>query len=118
MSEEQLSALFAKLEEDAGLREKLQSAANIDAALAIAKEAGFDVSKADFEAKAEELQTLKLLAKKDLSDEDLESVAGSADSRAFSEPSTRRHEWRIWGEGLDFYGVEVLSRISQWLPNR
>ena len=48
MSEEQLSALLAKLKDDAGLQEKLKAAADLDAAVALAKEAGFDVSKADW----------------------------------------------------------------------
>jgi predicted ribosomally synthesized peptide with nif11-like leader len=47
MSEEQLAALLAKLKDDAALRDKLQAAADLDAAVALAKEAGFDVSKAD-----------------------------------------------------------------------
>ena len=47
MSEEQLSAFLAALKADAGLQEKLSGAADLDAALAIAKEAGFDVTKAD-----------------------------------------------------------------------
>ncbi|MFM1813140.1 MAG: hypothetical protein RLZZ336_2078, partial [Cyanobacteriota bacterium] len=47
MSEEQLSALLAKLKDDAGLQEKLNGAADIDAVVTIAKEAGFDVSKTD-----------------------------------------------------------------------
>ena len=69
MSEEQLAALLAKLKEDAGLQQKLQGAADLDAAVAVAKEAGFDVSKADLlEYQAQ--QTLEL------SDEDLEKVAG------------------------------------------
>jgi predicted ribosomally synthesized peptide with nif11-like leader len=69
MSEEQLSALLAKLKEDAGLREKLKGAADLDAAVAMAQEAGFDVSKADW---------LKYQASKTLevSDEELEGVAG------------------------------------------
>jgi predicted ribosomally synthesized peptide with nif11-like leader len=69
MSEEQLSALHAKLKDDAGLQEKLKVAADLDAAVALAKEAGFDVSKADllrYQAK----QTLEL------NDEDLEVMAG------------------------------------------
>ena len=70
MSEEQLSALLAKLKEDAGLREKIQGAGDLDAAVAIAKEAGFDVSKADW-LKYQAKQTLEL------SDEELEGVAGS-----------------------------------------
>ena len=48
MSEEQLSALLAKLKDDAGLLEKLKGASELDKAVAIAKEAGFDVSKADW----------------------------------------------------------------------
>jgi predicted ribosomally synthesized peptide with nif11-like leader len=69
MSEEQLSALLAKLKEDAGLQEKLKGAADLDAAVALAKEAGFDVSKADW-LKYQAKQTLEL------SDEELEGVAG------------------------------------------
>jgi predicted ribosomally synthesized peptide with nif11-like leader len=48
MSEEQLSALLATLNEDPGLQEKLKGATDLDAALAIAREAGFDVSKNDW----------------------------------------------------------------------
>jgi predicted ribosomally synthesized peptide with nif11-like leader len=69
MSEEQLSALLAKLKEDAGLREKLQGAADLDAAVVMAKEAGFDVSREDW-LKYQAQQTLEL------SDEELEGVAG------------------------------------------
>ncbi|MCP9814999.1 Nif11-like leader peptide family RiPP precursor [Synechococcus lacustris] len=71
MSEEQLAALLAKLKEDAGLQEKLKGAADLDAAIALAKEAGFDVSKADW-LKYQAKQTLEL------SDEELEMVAGGA----------------------------------------
>ena len=69
MSQEQLSALLAKLKEDAGLREKLQGAGDLDSAVALAKEAGFDVSKADW---------LKYQAHKtmELSDDELAGVAG------------------------------------------
>ena len=69
MSEEQLTALLAKLKEDAGLQEKLKGAADLDAAVALAKEAGFDVSKADW-LKYQAKQTIEL------SDEELEGVAG------------------------------------------
>jgi predicted ribosomally synthesized peptide with nif11-like leader len=71
MSEEQLAALFAKLKDDAGLQEKLKGAADLDAALAIAKDAGFDVSKADW-LRYQAKQTIEL------SDEELEGVAGGA----------------------------------------
>jgi len=69
MSEQQLIALLAKLKDDAGFREKLQGAADPNAAVAFAKEAGFDVSKAEW-LKAQASQTLEL------SDEELNGVAG------------------------------------------
>ena len=69
MSEEQLSALLAKIKEDAGLLEKLKGAADLDAAVALAKEAGFDVTKADW-LKYQAKQTLEM------SDGELEGVAG------------------------------------------
>jgi predicted ribosomally synthesized peptide with nif11-like leader len=69
MSEEQLAALLAKLRDDAGLQEKLKGAADLDAVLAIATEAGFDISKADW-LRYQANQTLEL------SDEELEGIAG------------------------------------------
>ncbi len=69
MSEEQLAALLAKLRDDAGLQEKLKGAADLDAVLAIAKDAGFEISKADW-LKYQANQILEL------SDEELEGVAG------------------------------------------
>ena len=69
MSEEQLSALLAKLKEDAGLQEKVKGAGDLDAAVALAKEAGFDVSKADW-LRYQANQNLEL------SDMELEGVAG------------------------------------------
>ncbi len=69
MSEEQLSALLAKLKDDAGLQEKLKSAADLDAFLAITKDAGYDVTKADW-LKYQAKQTLEL------SDKELERVSG------------------------------------------
>ena len=76
MSEEQLAALLAKLKDDAGLREKLQGAEELDAFLATAKEAGFDISKADC-LRYQAQQTLEL------SDEELEGVAGGNFFEAF-----------------------------------
>jgi predicted ribosomally synthesized peptide with nif11-like leader len=69
MSEEQLKAPHAKLREDAELQEKFKGAQDLDAAVAIAREAGFDVSKADW-LRHQAKQTLEL------SDEELERVAG------------------------------------------
>ena len=70
MSEEQLSALLAKLKEDAGLREKLQGAGDLGTAVSLAKEAGFEVSKEDWLRQISAKQTLEL------SDAELETVAG------------------------------------------
>jgi predicted ribosomally synthesized peptide with nif11-like leader len=71
MSEEQLSVLLAKFREDAGLQEKLRGATDLDAAVAMVREAGFDVTKADL---------LRYQAKQalELSDDQLEEVAGGA----------------------------------------
>jgi len=69
MSEEQLAALLAKIKDDAGLQEKLKGAADLDAILAIAKDAGFEISKAAW-LRYQANQTLEL------SDEELEEVAG------------------------------------------
>ena len=68
MSEEQFAALLARLKDDAGLQEKLKGAADLDAAVALLEEAGFDISKADW-LKYQAKQTLEL------SDEELGGVA-------------------------------------------
>ena len=65
MSEEQLKAFLEKVKGDTSLQEKLKEAADSDAVVAIAKEAGLMIS-ADDLAKA----------KSELSDEELEAVAG------------------------------------------
>ena len=73
MSEEQLAALLAKLKEDAGLREKLQAAKDLESALVIAREAGFDVSKEDWvNYQSQQTQTAEL------TDEELTRVSGGA----------------------------------------
>jgi len=69
MSAEQLTALLAKLKDDTGLLQKLKDAADLDAAVAMAQEAGFDVSKADW-LKHQAKETLEL------TDAELEGVAG------------------------------------------
>ncbi len=69
MSEEQLSALLARLKADMGLQEKLKGAADLDAFMAIAKGAGFDVTEEEW-LKHQKKQT------DELSDEELEGVAG------------------------------------------
>ena len=47
MSAEQLSAFLEAVNADAGLQEKLKGAEDLDAATETAREAGFDVIKAD-----------------------------------------------------------------------
>ena len=69
MSEEQLAALLAKLKNDGGLQEKLKGAADPDAAVALAKEAGFDISKDDW-------LKYRLEQPFELSDEELEGISG------------------------------------------
>ncbi len=69
MSAEQLAAFFEAVKTDIGLQEKLKSAQDLDAAVAIAKEDGFDVSKADWlKAQASQIR--------EMSDEELAGVAG------------------------------------------
>ncbi|MCX5947383.1 MAG: Nif11-like leader peptide family natural product precursor [Cyanobacteria bacterium] len=45
VSKDQLQALLAQLKEDVGLQEKLKSAADLDAAVVIAHETGFEITK-------------------------------------------------------------------------
>ena len=65
MSEEQLKAFLEKVKGDTSLQEKLKAAADVDAVLAIAKEAGFMISADDLNK-----------AQSEISDEELEGVAG------------------------------------------
>jgi predicted ribosomally synthesized peptide with nif11-like leader len=71
MSEDQLTALLAKLKDDSVLLEKLKCAASLDAAVVIAQEAGFDVSKADWVMHQDQAsQHLELM------DQEMEGIAG------------------------------------------
>ena len=65
MSEEQLKAFLEKVKADTSLQEKLKAAADANAVTAIAKEAGFSIS-------ADDLKN----AQSEISDEELEGVAG------------------------------------------
>ena len=73
MSEEQLSSFLVAFKADTGLQEKFKGAADLDAAVAIAREAGFDVSKTELLNLIQAKQTVEL------SDEDLEGVTGGFD---------------------------------------
>ena len=67
MSEEQLKSFLEKVKTDTSLQEKLKGAADADAALAIAKEAGFAIT-------TEDIQSMK--SSTNMSDEELEGLAG------------------------------------------
>jgi predicted ribosomally synthesized peptide with nif11-like leader len=84
MSEEELTALLAKIKEDTEIQEKLKGAADLDAAIAIAKEAGFFVSKTDW---------LKYQANQT------------------NEPATT--SWRVWLVVMDETNIDVFWRIPK-----
>ena len=68
MSEEQLKAFLEKVKADTSLQEKLKAAASPEAAMDIAKAAGFSIT-------AEDIQSMQSTTV-ELSDEELEGVAG------------------------------------------
>ena len=70
MSEEQLKAFLEKVKTDTSLQEKLNEAANADAVVEIAKEAGFSITAEDI------MQS----STAELSDEELEGAAGGCGS--------------------------------------
>ena len=75
MSEEQLKAFLEKVKAETSLQEKLNEAADADAVVEIAKEAGFSIT-------AEDMQSSTV----ELSDEELEGAAGGgtrADGRSW-----------------------------------
>ena len=77
MSEEQLKAFLGKVKADTSLQEKLKAAADSDAVLAIAKEAGFMIS-------ADDLKN----AQSEVSEEELEGVAGGVTGQATCRDTT------------------------------
>ena len=68
MSEEQLNAFLEKVKADTSLQEKLKAAASPEAAIEIAKAAGFSIT-------SEDIQSMQS-ATVELSDEELEGAAG------------------------------------------
>ena len=82
MSEEQFKAFLEKVKTDTGLQEELKGAADVDAVIDIAKEAGFAIT-------AEDIQSMQ--SSTDLSDEELEGVAGGGvytEFTAYNGPNT------------------------------
>ena len=73
MSEEQLKAFLEKVKGDTSLQEKLKTAADSDAVLAIAKEEGFMICSDDLNN-----------AQSELSEKELEGVAGGQDADCWS----------------------------------
>ena len=68
MSEEQLNAFLEKVKDDTSLQEKLNAATSPEAAIDIAKAAGFSIT-------ADDIQSMKSVTV-ELSDEELEGAAG------------------------------------------
>ena len=60
MSEEQLKAFLEKVKADTSLQEKLKAAANDDAVVAIAEEAGFGVTSDDINNAQSEIEDAEL----------------------------------------------------------
>ena len=79
MSEEQLKAFLEKLKDDSSLQEKLKAASDADAVVAIAKEAGFSIS-------ADDLKN----AQSEISEEELENVAGGLDVNSVNNRTRRK----------------------------
>ena len=73
MSEEQLNAFLEKVKADTTLQDKLKAAASPEAALQIAKEAGFSIT-------AEDIQSMQS-ATVELSEEELEGASGGKNIR-------------------------------------
>ena len=78
MSEEQLKAFLEQVKADTSMQEKLKAAADSDAVLGIAKEAGFRISTDDFKK-----------AQSEISNEELEGAAGG------QQPWTERPTWAM-----------------------
>ena len=79
MSEEQLKAFLEKVQGDTNLQEKLKGASDANSIAAIAKEAGFSISANDLTK-----------AQSELSEEELEGVAGGRNAWP------RRATWILW----------------------
>ena len=70
MSVEQLKAFVEKVKSDTSLQEKVKAAASPEAAIEVAKAAGFSITLEDISSMQSETE------EEDLSDEELEGVSG------------------------------------------
>ena len=78
MSEEQLKAFLEKVKSDTELQDKLKAAASPEAAVQIAKEAGFSIT-------AEDIQSVQSQSG-EVSDDELEAAAGGGNTCTFIGP--------------------------------
>ncbi|KZR87168.1 Nif11-like leader peptide family natural product precursor [Synechococcus sp. MIT S9504] len=78
MSQDQLKAFIEKVKADTSLQENLKAAADVDTALAIAKEAGFLIS-------ADDVRTT-------VSDDELEGAAGGSDDETLTDFGCKDYE--------------------------
>jgi predicted ribosomally synthesized peptide with nif11-like leader len=102
MSEQQFKAFLEKVKIDTGLQETLKAAADSDAVLAIAKEAGFSISADDFTQ-----------AQSELSDADLEAVSGGAGVNTWGTVNTIWHLLEATGKALcDMRVKEDISLMT------
>ncbi len=76
MSEEELTALLKAIMKENSLQEMIKPSSNLQEVVALAREAGIDISNAD-------LQKLREILKLELSDADLERISGGADPDTF-----------------------------------
>jgi len=112
MSQEQLAALLTSLKDDIELQVKFKGAQDVDAALEIAKNAGFDVNKADLES---------LENATELSDEELEGVTGGWVGLAIAGGvvlATMLICPKRWQAGSDLEVIDVQSRTRPDDPDR
>ena len=82
MSEEQLNAFLEKVKSDTELQDKLKAAASPEAAIEIAKAAGFSIT-------AEDIQSMQS-ATVELSDAELEDAPGGGRRNTFGPPPEPR----------------------------
>ena len=96
MSEEQLKGFLEAVAADAELQEKLKAATDAEAVVAIAEAAGFVVS-------AEELEALVLQVQAEISEEELQGVAGGL----LSHPE-EKIAVGVFGTGLLIYAAGAI----------
>ena len=94
MSEDQLKAFLEKVQSDTSLQEKIKAASDADAVLALAKEAGFSIS-------ADDLKN----AQSELSEEELEGVAGGI----IAQTPSQNGNCLPWGNIWNAYKIHTLK---------